>query len=457
MTRIAIAPRRTWRRIPVPLLAVALATMLTVLAGRPPEAAAQIFGARYASIVIDASDGGVLSAASPDAARHPASLTKVMTLYVLFGEMRRGRVTMDTRIPVSARAASRPPSRLGLPAGSSIAVRDAILSLTTRSANDVATALGEFLGGTEDRFAQMMTMRARAIGMSRTTFRNASGLPDISQVTTARDMATLGRRLIADFPEHYPAFGTPSFAWRGQWVNNHNRLLGSYPGADGIKTGYIDASGFNLIASARRGGMRLVAVAFGGATGGERDSHVADLLDAGFANAASGVRAAPALVAEAPAFDPAIRGAPGALLGGVVGSARASTLSAAALGGPVMAARPVLAPSLRGAAAAPMLTPVIARPPFPSRPEPAPASRRAPAPAPSGGEWGIQVGAFGSPAEAQRAAQAARRQHGAGRASVETARINGRVYHRAQIVGMSQNAARAACARMRAGCMVVAP
>jgi D-alanyl-D-alanine carboxypeptidase len=267
-------------------------------------AQAQIGSERYAAIVTDARSGNVLIAASPDEQRYPASLTKMMTVYLAFDALREGRVSLDSPIRVSGHAASMSPSRLGLTAGMTLTVEEAILALVTKSANDAAAALGEYLGGgSEDRFAQMMTMKARALGMTRTTFRNASGLPDLDQVTTARDMALLGRRLMQDFPERYSFFSTPHFVFRGRTMWNHNRLLQEYDGADGIKTGYVNDSGFNLVASAQRDGVRLIAAVFGGASGRERDRHMMALLDQGFGQmgVAVAARRAPAVMASAQA------------------------------------------------------------------------------------------------------------------------------------------------------------
>jgi D-alanyl-D-alanine carboxypeptidase len=267
---------RLWSVLRAGLFACALAALLA------PPAMAQIGSERYAAIVLDARTGNVLTAANADETRHPASLTKMMTLYMVFEALREGRLRLDSRVPFSEEAASRPPSKLGIPAGQSISVEQAILALVTRSANDVATALAERLGGSEARFAQMMTLRARALGMSRTTFRNASGLPDIEQVTTARDMATLGRRLFQDFPDRYHYFGVTHAQLGGVRLRNHNRMLESYEGVDGIKTGYINASGFNIVTSASRGGQRLIGAVFGGSSWTERDAHMATLLDRGF-------------------------------------------------------------------------------------------------------------------------------------------------------------------------------
>ncbi|MDT8274705.1 MAG: D-alanyl-D-alanine carboxypeptidase family protein [Roseomonas mucosa] len=246
-------------------------------------AAAQIGSDRYASIVIDARSDQALSAANADEPRYPASLTKMMTLYLLFEALRDGRMTLDSRMVMSAEAASQSPSKLGIPPGSSISVEQAILALVTLSANDVAWMIGETLGGSNDRFAQMMTQKARQIGMTNTVFRNANGLPDFQQVTTARDMAALGRRLYIDFPNRYHYFSTPEFRYGGRRVRSHNRMIGTYEGVDGIKTGFISASGFNIVTSAQRQGQRLVVAVFGGSTWVERDRHAAALLDDGFA------------------------------------------------------------------------------------------------------------------------------------------------------------------------------
>ncbi|MEC9481843.1 MAG: D-alanyl-D-alanine carboxypeptidase family protein, partial [Halomonas sp.] len=240
---------------------------------------------RYASIVIDAETGEVLSAANADAVRYPASLTKMMTLYLLFEAIERGRLTMESPLPVSTHAAAQPPSKLWVQPGQSIAVKEAILALIVRSANDVAAVVAEGLGGSENAFAGMMTAKARELGMTRTLFRNASGLPDDAQVTTARDMAILSMRLMKDFPQYYGYFARTQFVYRGKTYRGHNNLLDSYAGADGLKTGYIRASGFNVATSAVRDGRRIVSVVMGGFTAQSRDAHMADLLDRGFVRA----------------------------------------------------------------------------------------------------------------------------------------------------------------------------
>jgi D-alanyl-D-alanine carboxypeptidase len=261
-------------------------------------ARAQIGSDRYAAILIDHATGRTLVEANADEARHPASLTKMMTIYLLFEALRDGRLTPATRIEMSEEAASRPPSKLGLPVGASLSVEHAILALITKSANDVAAAVAETLAGSEPRFAQLMTMRARSLGMSRTTFRNASGLPDPEQLTTARDMALLGRRLMQDFPQHYHLFGNSHVQFGGMRLRNHNGMLRTYEGTDGLKTGYVRASGFNIVTSASRGGKRLVGAVFGGSSWAERDEHMAALMDRGFETLGVAPRVAAAVAPE---------------------------------------------------------------------------------------------------------------------------------------------------------------
>lgn len=234
--------------------------------------------ARQASIVVDANSGAIVHQSNADAPRFPASLTKVMTLYMLFEQIEAGRFTLNSRLRVSAEAARQPPTRLGVRAGDTVRVEDAILSLVTRSANDVAVVVAENIAGSEEEFAERMTRRARQLGMSRTTFRNASGLPNGEQRTTARDMALLGRSIYERFPEYSRYFARRSFAYGRANIRNHNRLLGRVQHVDGIKTGYTRASGFNILTSARAGGRHLVAVVMGGRSGSARDAQVAGLV-----------------------------------------------------------------------------------------------------------------------------------------------------------------------------------
>lgn len=258
---------------------------------------------RYASIIVDARTGRVIEGANTEALRHPASLTKIMTLYLTFKALRQGTLRINQALPVSAFAAAQSPSKLGLTAGSSLRVRDAILGLVTQSANDASVVLAEALGGTESNFGKQMTAQARQLGMTRTVYRNASGLPDDDQVTTARDQAILARAIYFNFPEYYRYFSTPSFTYLGRTHRNHNRLMASYAGMDGIKTGFIRASGFNLVASAVRNKTRLIAVIFGGTSARSRDRDMAALLDGAFAKIArtSTQPTAPATLAQAPA------------------------------------------------------------------------------------------------------------------------------------------------------------
>lgn len=312
------------------LRAAVLGLLAALAVAIAPPAAAQIGSDRYAAIVVEAGSGRVLFARDADAPRHPASLTKMMTAYMVFEAVRANRLRWSTPVVMSAHAAARPPSKLGLPAGSRITLEQALLAIITRSANDAAAAIAETLGGTEDNFARLMTLRARQLGMRDTVFRNASGLPDPAQITTARDMATLGLRLLADFPAEYRYFATESFSLRGRVHRNHNRLLASYDGADGIKTGFTRASGFNLVTSATRNGRRLVGVVLGGASAAERDQHMADLLDQGFgeplrtASAAPPIRLVARAQAAAPARDWAVQVGAFRDRGGALAAARAA-------------------------------------------------------------------------------------------------------------------------------------
>jgi D-alanyl-D-alanine carboxypeptidase len=233
----------------------------------------------YAAIVVDANSGAVMHASNADALRHPASLTKIMTLYMLFEQLESGKLKLDSRLQISEHAAGQSPTKLGLKAGSTISVEEAIGGMVTRSANDAAVVVAENLGGSESEFGRLMTRKAQALGMSKTVYRNASGLPDDEQVTTARDQATLGRAIQERFPNYYKYFSIRSFAYRGQSIGNHNRLLGRVEGVDGIKTGYTRASGFNLVTSVRRENHHIVAVVLGGASAGSRDARMRTLID----------------------------------------------------------------------------------------------------------------------------------------------------------------------------------
>jgi D-alanyl-D-alanine carboxypeptidase len=263
----------------VGLIVATVATALLVTAS-PAEA-------KYASLILDADSGRVLHAVNADTRNYPASLTKMMTLYLVFDALEDGRLHLDKGLKVTTRAAGQPASRLGLQRGEKITVEEAILALVTKSANDVATVLAESLAGSERNFALVMTAKARKLGMSRTTFRNASGLPNRGQLSTARDMSVLARALLRDHARYYHYFSTDHFTFSGATHANHNGLLTTYKGTDGIKTGYIRASGFNLVASVKRGGQRLIGVMFGGSSPNARNRLMKSLLDKGFASLAS--------------------------------------------------------------------------------------------------------------------------------------------------------------------------
>ena len=237
---------------------------------------------KYASIVIDTDTQEVLHARNADEARYPASLTKVMTLYMLFDALKAGEVTLDENLVVSRHAASQPPSNLRLRTGSTMKVRDAVGALVSKSANDVAVVVAERLGQTESRFAQLMTVKAKSLGMMNTRFMNASGLPNTQQLTTARDLAILAEAMLTDHADYYHYFSSSSFSWQGRSYKNHNELLGKVDGVDGIKTGYTRASGFNLMASAKRDDHRVIAIMLGGNTSQSRNTHVEALVEAAF-------------------------------------------------------------------------------------------------------------------------------------------------------------------------------
>lgn len=382
---------------------------------------AQPAQARYASIVVDAETGEILRSRNGDTRKYPASLTKLMTLYLLFEALEQGRLSLDSKLKVSRRAARQPPSRLGLRAGSTIRVKDAISALVVKSANDVAVVVAEALGGTEKRFGALMTRKARALGMSRTTFRNASGLPNRAQKSTARDMVRLARALIHGFPHRYHYFDDKRFRYSGTTYRTHNRLLSSYRGLDGMKTGYIRASGFNLVASAKRGGRRIVAVVFGGKTWRSRNAHMVKLLDIGFARIVKrpGVR-----LADIPR--PLLRG--GAHV-------------------PTPVARPAQAPvrTARLPAAEAAAVPMPVKPPEGSAAgAPARAADR---------PWAIQVGSHDSVTAAEialrRAAARARLPEGVVKALAHQREAGRSLLYRARFIGLDRRTADRACAAIR--------
>jgi D-alanyl-D-alanine carboxypeptidase len=290
---------RGWRWSALGLATIFAITSLSDTAdarrGRHRPQPAESYQPDYASIVVDANSGSVMQATNADSLRHPASLTKIMTLYLLFERLEQGKIKLNTDLPVSARASQQAPSKLALKPGETIRVETAIRAIVTKSANDVSVVVAEALGGDEPNFARLMTAKARALGMTQTTYRNASGLPDEEQITTARDQAILGRAIQDRFPNYYHYFATRIFDFRGKSIRNHNHLLGVVEGVDGIKTGYIRDSGFNIVTSMRRANRHLIAVVFGGRSANARDARVRSLMENNI-NIASVKRTAPPLV-----------------------------------------------------------------------------------------------------------------------------------------------------------------
>src|SRR5205085_2740724 len=281
------------------MIVVLLATSGDDASARRRRNANKSYSPPYSAIVVDANSGTVMHSSNADALRHPASLTKIMTLYLLFERLEAGKLKLESPLKVSENAAEQDPTKLGLKEGTTISVEDAIKGIITRSANDAAVVVAENLENSETEFAKMMTRKARALGMSKTVYRNASGLPDDEQVTTARDQSILGRAIQERFPRHYKFFQIRSFTFRGQTIGNHNRLLGRVDGVDGIKTGYTRASGFNLVTSVHRERRYVVAVVLGGTSAGSRDARMRELLE-DHVNSASTKRSAP-MIAEASA------------------------------------------------------------------------------------------------------------------------------------------------------------
>jgi D-alanyl-D-alanine carboxypeptidase len=286
MLAVKLAPSRALRLC---LLSAATLSIVSIAATdsadarryyrhRHHAAAASSYSPSFSSIIVDGNSGNTLQATNADSLRHPASLTKIMTLYLLFERLESGKLKLDSTMDVSENASEQAPTKLGLQPGQTLRVEDAIKGLVTRSANDAAVVIAEAIGGSEEAFAKEMTRKARALGMSKTVYKNASGLPDDDQVTTARDQATLGRAIQDRFPKYYRYFATDAFNYRGRVIRNHNRLIGRVEGVDGIKTGYTRASGFNLVTSMKRGNRYLVGVVLGGRSGGSRDAIMRNLL-----------------------------------------------------------------------------------------------------------------------------------------------------------------------------------
>lgn len=409
---------------------------------------------RYAAIVVDVESGEVLHAANADETRYPASLTKMMTLYMLFEALENGELRLDSTLPVSSYAASRQASKLYVRAGSALPVETAIQALVIRSANDVAVVVAEALGGSEANFGRMMTDRARQLGMPRTTFRNPNGLPDDRQVTTARDMATLSIRLMQDFPQYYHYFSQTRFSWNGNTITGHNRLLDNYPGADGMKTGFIRASGFNVATSAVRDNRRLVSVVMGGFTAASRDTHMADLLDRGFVRASLYGRGDWVAQADFSGDRMGIGGAP-ASSPVTPAPVRESEVQLASQQEPPPSARSSLPETAQGSANDPIRDLITRNEPRASGAE------RVVHRLESSSGWGVQVGAFSSPDNARehasRAADRLTSELVGARVTVDEAGGPQKVF-RARLVNLDENQAYRACrslAQEGMDCMVI--
>jgi D-alanyl-D-alanine carboxypeptidase len=468
------------------LVAAALALSLTIAGARPADAA----DPRAASMVVDANTGAVLHNKGGDELVYPASLTKMMTLYMTFELIELGRLDYDSKIKMTQEGADAAPSKLDLDAGEELTVLDAIKALVTKSANDVAIALAMHIGGTESNFARLMTRKARDLGMQNTTFRNASGLPDPEQKTTARDMITLGLRLQDDFPRHYRLFSTRTFSFRGKTYRNHNSLLARYKGTDGIKTGYTRASGFNLVSSVRRDGKHVVAAVFGGDTARERNAKMQSLLSSALAKASREVTRKPALVARAlqparakppvrvaeapdvappppqPVAPPSARERDAAIAVAKVRSVRiGSDPSSERVETAPSAPQPVFAVAGAGSAPAfPRFVPetgalkpstlqaqAAALERVEPAPAPVPAARQVAARSAPRGPFEIQIGAYADSAEAERR-MAAARERAAGLldaySGVAIPVQNGKLY-RARFRGFDATAANTTCSRLK--------
>jgi D-alanyl-D-alanine carboxypeptidase len=384
---------------------------------------------RDSYLIVDAASGRELASDQADELRHPASLTKLMTLYLTFSALDSGRLSLGDALPVSINALNAPPTKMGMTPNGTVLVRDAVMGLVTRSANDAAVLLAEALGGDEESFARLMTQKARQLGMASTVYRNASGLPNPEQVTTARDLARLANALLRDFPHYYPVFSVLSYTYRGRPLANHNRMLATYAGADGLKTGYTNASGFNLVMSAMRDNRRLIGVVMGGSNAFQRDRLMAELMDRGFVTA----QATSVSAWTSPRVPPSARYSAANFVPGFASPeiVRVNAVAKAEPAPPSPSAPPPAAPFRFGTAPGGM-------------PEPAAAVH---------GGWVIQIGSFKDRRTAQAALERASsalpdpiRSHGA--ATVDEVRIAQKTVHRARLTSLSQEEATDGCKRL---------
>jgi D-alanyl-D-alanine carboxypeptidase len=422
------------------------------VAGAQPAMAA-----KSASIVVDAETGAVLYESNSRTQAYPASLTKMMTLYLLFEALEGKRFGLDDDLAVSQRAADQPPTDLRLKAGGTITVRKAIQALIVQSANDVAVTVAEAIGGSEDKFARQMTKTAKTLGMKQTVFKNASGLPNSGQVTTARDMAILARALMSRFPDYYEFFNTQSFRYNGRTYQTHNRVLKNYPGADGLKTGYTRASGYNLATSVERNGHRLIGIVLGGKTARGRDAQMMALLDEGFVLADSGAMSVATSLpsAQRPAekeTKPADLGVTIAMIPPVKPAYEIDNPNAASLDSLVAQVMPTAEAEGDGgiiaeALAAPEAMQIAAVLPA-AAPQPAKPAENANV------TWGIQVGAFTAEKPAAKAAATATEKlpkllKGTQVAVDEITGEDGNKLYRARLIGLGEKDARKACTELQ--------
>ena len=437
------------RRLTLAFLIAIVGVMGAAPLAGPAQAQPAFSDAKYAAIVVEANSGEVLYAKGADSPRYPASITKIMTLYLAFEALHGGKLKLTDTIQVSPHAAAQSPSKLGVAAGERVSVEDAIHAICVKSANDMAVAMAERLGGTESRFAAMMTLKAQELGMTNTRYVNASGLPDSRQLSSARDIAILSRAVMRDFPQFYPYFSTRTWEYRGQTLKNHNGLLFAMPGVDGIKTGFTNASGFNLAASAVRDGHRLITVVMGGPSTRARDAHVQELLATGFdvirrRQNGEQVAAAQAL------FEQATGAAPPA--GPVSYASLNSAASTTAVADPVSAslpAAPVSAPSARMAAVARTeLRPPARAEARPAKVERAAATSRLKKKLPDV-TWLVQVGSFRQRADAREwLKETGRRFDTLTRAEPRV--ITARGWYRTRFEGLTRQAATTTCKAFRA-------
>ena len=411
------------------------------------------------TILVDGDSGQILSAVNADVPNHPASLTKIMTLYLLFDALEKGRVHLRDAMPVSMHAARQAPSKLGLNPGQTITVEQAILALVTKSANDAAVVVSEYLGGSEPAFAVQMTNKARELGMKQTVFRNASGLPISGQWSTPRDMSVLARALIKNHAVEYHYFATREFTFAGEVIATHNHLLGNYEGADGIKTGYIASSGFNLVASAKRNGHRLIGVVFGGNSVRDRDHLMVALLDSGFAREGNAPVVATAKAEPEPQADDDADAS-----GSPQSEAEAEDPQVTAVMHAMANASPAAGASTPAATATPLATAKATAEMAAAKPGPADLQDDTTASAGDAEDlpWGIQLGSFSLRAKAARFADGVVARLGdlvsAGHPEVASTKSRRSVLYRALVVGLAESDAQRACKALhhhRVPCRVI--